>query len=124
MGRRREREKKKKTYLNHLLLCEVALLGLLDGMRKLGKGGSGAGNAAQLRSASHVGSLLWLLLKMSRLRSGRLLKPHLSLQLWVLLGLLWLHWMLRLLLHLLLRWLGLYDLLRTHDLHEWVLIVA
>lgn len=55
------------TYLNHLLLCEIALLGLLDGMRELCKSGSRPSNTAHLRCGSHVGGLLWLLLEVSRL---------------------------------------------------------
>ena len=82
------------TYLDHLLLCEIALFSLLDSMRKLSKCWSWAGDTAHLRSSTQVGSLLRLLLQMSGLRSSRLLKSHLTLEL----GMLLLHllWLLRL----------------------------
>lgn len=58
---------RKETYLNHLLLGEIALLGLLDGMRQLSKGGCRTCNAAHLGCSSHVGGLLGLLLEVGRL---------------------------------------------------------
>lgn len=121
------------TYLVHLLLCEVALLGLLNGMRELCKCRSRTSNTTHLGGSADVGGLLrllllLLLLKMGRLRSGSLLMSHLVLQLrmlLLLLRLLCLHLRLLLLLHLLLLLLRrLSHGLGSHHLHERILVVG
>lgn len=119
------RKKTRTTYLDHLLLSQIALLGLLDSMRKLSKCWRRRWNTAHLGCCAQVGDLLRLLLQMGRLRGGRLLKTHLTWKLCVLL-LLGLYLMLRLLLllELLLRHLRLNHLLRTHHLYERILIVG